>query len=128
MSKTIWVVAGSFALGLGVLGIFLPLLPTVPFLLLAASCYLKGSPNLYKWLLSHPYFGKIIREYKEDKTIPLKTKIYTIILLWVSIGLSIYFVSILWLRIVLFFVAIGVSIHILSFKSKKQQTRERVNK
>ena len=118
MSKTIWIIGGSLALGLGILGIFLPLLPTVPFLLLAASCYVKGSPNLYKWLISHPYFGRIIREYKEDKTIPLKTKIYTILLLWASIGISIFLVSTLWVQLLLFFVAIGVSIHVLSFKSR----------
>ena len=115
----IWIIAGSLALGLGILGIFLPLLPTVPFLLLAASCYVKGSPRLYQWLISHPYFGKIIREYKEDKTIPRMTKTYTILLLWISIGVSIFVISILWVRILLVFVAIGVSIHILSFKSKQ---------
>ena len=119
IKKSVWIIAGCLALGLGILGIFLPLLPTVPFLLLAASCYLKGSPYLYRWLLSHPYLGKIIREYKEDRTIPLKTKVYTILLLWVSIGISIFLVSILWVRILLLLVAIGVSIHVLSFKNKK---------
>ena len=118
MGKTIWIIAGSFVLGLAILGMFLPLLPTVPFLLLAASCYLKGSPSLYHWLISHPYLGKIIREYREDKTIPFKTKVYAILLLWGSISVSIFMMSILWVRILLLLVAIGVTIHILSFKSR----------
>ena len=118
MKNTVWIIAGSIALGLGTLGAFLPLLPTVPFLLLSASCYLKGSPRLYQWLLSHPYFGKIIRDYKENKVIPTKAKVSTIILLWLSIGISIFLISIVWVRILLLIIAIGVTIHVLSFKSK----------
>jgi len=114
-----WIISGSIALGLGVLGIFLPLLPTVPFLLLAASCYVKGSPSLYNWLMEHPYLGKIIRDYKENKTIPLQTKIVTLLLLWLSIGISIFIVSILWIRILLLLIATAVSIHILLFKTNK---------
>lgn len=125
MKNTIWITAGSIALGLGTLGVFLPLLPTVPFLLLAASCYLKGSPRLYKWLLSHPYFGKIIQDYKENKIIPVKAKVSTIILLWLSIGISIFLVSILWIRILLLIIAVGVTIHVLSFKSKTKDTDSR---
>ncbi len=118
MKKIVWITAGSIALGLGILGVFLPLLPTVPFLLLAASCYLKGSLRLYKWLLSHPYFGKIIQDYKENKVIPVKAKMSTIILLWLSIGISIFLVSTLWIRLLLLIIAVGVTIHVLSFKSK----------
>lgn len=122
MKNTIWIILGSIALGLGTLGVFLPLLPTVPFLLLSASCYLKGSPRLYKWLLSHPYFGKIIKDYKENKVIPVKAKVSTIFLLWLSISISIFLISILWVRILLLIIAIGVTIHILSFKSKTKDT------
>ena len=122
IKNTIWIIAGSIAVGLGALGMFLPLLPTVPFLLLAASCYLKGSPRLYDWLSSHPYFGKIIKDYKENKVIPVKAKVSTITLLWLSIGISISFISILWIRILLLIIAIGVTIHVLSFKSKTKDT------
>ena len=120
MKNTIWIISGSIALGLGTLGMFLPLLPTVPFLLLAASCYLKGSPRLYQWLLSHRYFGKIIKDYKENKVIPRKAKISTIVLLWISISISIYLISILWIRVLLFVIATGVTIHVLSFKSSRE--------
>ena len=119
MKKTFWIIAGSIALGLGTLGAFLPLLPTVPFLLLAASCYVKGSDRLYNWLLSHRYFGKIITDYRENKVIPLNTKIITLVLLWGSISISAFiFVSKLWVQILLFCIAIGVTIHILSYKSR----------
>ncbi|MDR0368705.1 MAG: YbaN family protein [Bacteroidales bacterium] len=117
MRNTVLITAGSLALALAIAGIFLPLLPTVPFVLLAASCYLKASPRLYRWLTSHPLFGKIILDYKENKIIPLRAKIYTIVLLWVSIGVSIFLVSVIWVRILLLLIAAGVSIHVLSFKS-----------
>ncbi len=119
MKNTIWIILGSIALGLGTLGAFLPLLPTVPFLLLAASCFFKGSPRLYAWLLAHPYFGRIIIDYRENKVIPLRAKIFTLILLWLSISVSAFFMSKLLVSILLFLIAVGVTIHILSYKSKK---------
>ena len=66
---------GSISLALGVIGIFLPILPTTPFLLLTAWLYAKSSPTLYHWLLTNKYFGKYIRRYRQGLGIPLKTKI-----------------------------------------------------
>ena len=65
----------TISLALGILGIFLPLLPTTPFLLLTAALYFKGSFRLYNWLLNHRYFGPYIRNYRENKAIPLRAKI-----------------------------------------------------
>lgn len=110
--------AGTFFVGLGVLGIFLPILPTTPFLLVAAACYVRSSKRLYVWLLTNRLFGSYIRNYREGNGIPLKMKIFTIILLWATISCSaICFVTIFWVRILLFVIAIAVTAHLLMIKT-----------
>ena len=107
-------------MGLGIIGILVPLLPTTPFLLLAAACYARSSQRFYHWLLSNRWFGNYIRNYLEKKGIPLKVKVLTITLLWVTIGCSIAFaIQILVVRVILLSIAIGVSIHILSIRTLK---------
>lgn len=119
--KTIYIILGSISLVLGVIGIFLPLLPTTPFLLLTAAAYFKGSPKLYDWLLNHKYFGLYIRNFREHKAIPLRAKILSVSLLWGTISYCIFFVvDPLWLKILLGCIAAGVSYHILSFKTLKK--------
>lgn len=116
--KIILLVFGLIAFGLGVIGIFVPLLPTTPFLLLSAALFLRSSTRLYNWLLNHRYFGNYIKNYLFYKTIPLKSKIVSISLLWVFILFSIFFiVNHLLIKIVLLCIAIGVTWHILSFKT-----------
>lgn len=116
--KWLLIIAGSLSVGMGVLGIVLPLLPTTPFLLLAAACYLRSSERLYNWLINHRVFGKIIRNYLQKRTISIRVKISSLTLMWLAISYSaIFVVSILWVKILLFAIAIGVTVHILSFKS-----------
>lgn len=118
--KTLYIVLGSISLALGILGIFLPLLPTTPFLLLTAALYFKGSPRLYNWLLHHPYFGTYIRNFRENKAIPLRAKITSLALMWGTMLYCIFFlIPLLWVKILLALIAIGVSYHILSFKTLK---------
>jgi len=120
MKKTIYVILGSISLALGTLGIFLPLLPTTPFYLLTAWLYMRSSEKLYNKVMNNKYFGGIVRNFQEDKSIPLKIKIIIISMLWGTISLSAFFaVSAWWLRLLLFFIAIGVTIHILSYRTKK---------
>jgi uncharacterized membrane protein YbaN (DUF454 family) len=108
------VVAGSLCLGLGVAGIFLPVLPTTPFLLLAAVCYAHGSKKLHDWLMG-TRLGTYIRTWRSKKGLPLRLKIWTLVLLAVVITVSaVFFVEELWLRILLGVVLVGVGIHILS--------------
>jgi len=112
------IVGGTIFLGLGTIGIFLPVLPTTPFLLLAAACYARSSKRFYDWLLSNKWFGSYIKNYREGKGIPLKVKVYTISLLWVTILFSAFFViSIFWVRVVLILIAVGVTIHVLTIKT-----------
>lgn len=72
--KTLYIALGTLSLALGILGIFLPLLPTTPFLLLTAALYFKSSPRLYNWLLNHKHLGPYIRNFRENKAIPLRAK------------------------------------------------------
>jgi uncharacterized membrane protein YbaN (DUF454 family) len=119
--KYLLIVLGIISLGLGTLGIFLPLLPTTPFLLLSAFLFARSSEKLHSWLLNHKILGKYIRDFLRDRAIPLRIKIISISMLWATITGSIIFVANgkLWLQILLFSIAAGVTVHILSYKTKK---------
>ena len=113
--RWLWIISGSISLALGIIGIFLPLLPTTPFLLLTAACYARGSERLHNWLLNNKMFGKYIRNYREGKGIPARSKGFALTLLWVTIGFSIlYVIPILIVQIILLAIAILVSIYIIS--------------
>ena len=88
--KALLVAAGSVSLALAVLGLFLPLLPTTPFLLLASACYLRGSERLHRWLIGNRHLGPYITNIKDKKGLPLRAKIYTLALLWASLLFSVY--------------------------------------
>ncbi len=92
---------GTISLGLGVVGIFLPGLPTTPFLILSATCYLKSSQKFYNWVINNPIFGKDIKNYLEKRSIPKKTKIKAIIIVLIMLIFSIIFVSKLYLKIII---------------------------
>ncbi|HSV87563.1 MAG TPA: YbaN family protein [Bacteroidales bacterium] len=110
--------AGTLFFGLAMLGIPLPLLPTTPFLLLSAWFYSLSSRRFYTWLVNHRYFGKIIRNYREKGGVEKKVKIFAITLLWVTIILSATFaVEQWWIRILLFIIAVGVTLHIKLLKT-----------
>lgn len=109
--------AGTLCVGLGIIGVFVPILPTTPFLLLAAACYMRSSERFYQWLISNRIFGAYVRNYIEGRGMPVRIKIFTIVLLWLAIGLSIAFgVQNTTVRVVLICVAIGVTIHIYLIK------------
>lgn len=125
MIKVLLITIGSVSVVLGVLGIFLPLLPTTPFLLLGAACYCKASKRLYDLLLNNKFLGQYIRDFHEGNGIPLRAKIVAISLLWITIGYSIFFViSVIVAKVLLFLIAVGVTIHLLSFKTLKNKSGE----
>lgn len=120
--KSVYIIFGSLSLALGIVGIFIPLLPTTPLLLLAAALYFRSSPQLYEWLLNHPKLGTYIRNFREYNAIPLRAKIVSITLLWLTIGYCVVAViEPLWIRIALALLASAITIHILSFKTLKKQ-------
>ena len=122
LRKWFLIIAGFLALVLGILGLFIPLLPTTPFLLLAATCFFRSSGRLYTWLIHHKWFGDYIRHYREHKAITLHAKVVTLVLLWSVIGYTTFgIVNTWWVRILLGVVAAGVSIHILHLKTLTQE-------
>ena len=119
--KWLLVLLGSIALVLGVVGIFLPLLPTTPFLLLAAALYFRGSPRLYDWLLAHPHLGEYIRNFRENRAIPLRVKVVSVSLVWLTLGYCAVFVAeAIWLSILFLLLAAAITLHILSYKTLKK--------
>jgi len=103
---------------LELLEFFLPILLKIHFLLLTADCYACSSQRFYNWLINNKWFGKCIKNYYEGRGVSLKLKIFTISFLWITILISIYFViTNFWIEIILIFIAIGVTIHILTIKT-----------
>ncbi|UCG55518.1 MAG: YbaN family protein [Dehalococcoidia bacterium] len=120
--KLLLISAGTVFVGLGIIGIFLPVLPTTPFLLLAATCYAKSSQKFYCWLMNNRWFGVYIRSYRQKKGMPLRIKVFTVALLWLTILLSVIFaVQSLVVRVILILIAIGVSTHIFSIKTLREK-------
>ncbi len=108
------IIAGSFFVSVGTLGIILPLLPTTPFLVLAAMCFSRSSEGFHNWLLNNKWFGAYIKNYREGKGILLRQKIIVLSFLILTIGYSCIFVlDHIAGRVILLLVAVGISIHIL---------------
>lgn len=122
MRKIAGIVGGSVCVGLGVAGIFLPLLPTTPFLLLAAALYVRSSPQLYAWLLSNRWLGEYIRNFRENRAIPLRAKIVSLALMWTTMLYCIFRLlgEWWWAQVLLLVVAVGVSWHILSYSTLRR--------
>jgi len=115
--KYIAIVFGILFVGLGILGIILPVLPTTPFLLLASFLFVKSSKKLDNWLINNKILGEYIYNYRKFRAIKRKAKIIAICLLWFSISFSAYMIDIIYVRILLLIVAIGVSTHLLLIKT-----------
>ena len=121
VTRVLWLVAGLVCVGLGSVGIVLPILPTTPFLLAAAACFCKSSTRMYNWLLNNKWFGEYIRNYKEGRGLPIRTKVTALTVLWATILFStIFFLNrllpiqlVLPMQLVMIAVAVGVSVHIL---------------
>ncbi|MGB7201194.1 MAG: YbaN family protein [Pyrinomonadaceae bacterium] len=121
--KAILIFLGTVCVGLGLLGIFLPLMPTTVFLLMAAYCYSHSSERFHKWLMTNKLFGKYISDYKSGKGISLRQKISTIAILWASIGFSIWYVAgSFWVTLLLAAVAVGVTVHLLWLKTYRPES------
>lgn len=122
MKKFILKLFGLLSLIFAIIGIFLPILPTTPFLLLSSFLFLKSSKKLHNWLIEHKIFGQYIKDFQQEKAIPVKIKILSVSMLWLSIISSvIFFTDKIWLKILLITIAVGVTIHILNYKTKKKK-------
>ncbi len=122
LKRWLFIIAGTIAIGIGVIGIIVPVLPTTPFLLLAAICYMRGSQRLYNALLCNRFIGSYVRNYLEGRGMSLKMKIWSLSLLWVAIVCTAALATdSLIIRIILAVVLIGVTIHILTVKTCKEK-------
>ena len=119
--KYLLITAGSICVILGIMGIFLPVLPTTPFLLLAAACYFRSSDRFYRWLINNRILGTYISSYLEGRGMSMSSKVVTLLLLWLTIGLTILFViHNIVIRIILGIIALVVTIHISRLKTRNR--------
>jgi len=123
MVKLLLNIIGTLALALGILGIFLPLLPATPFLLLASACYLRGSERLHRQLMASRYIGPYLLAFQSNRGIPLRAKIWALALLWASLAVSAWFAPLPWIRGLLLIPGIGVTIYLLRQKTAPTSTR-----
>jgi uncharacterized membrane protein YbaN (DUF454 family) len=117
VKRALLLVVGIISIGFGVLGIFVPLLPTTPFLLLSAYCFIRSSDRLYNWLIGNKFLGHYIHNYIENRAIEPRVKWFTIALLWISILTSVVTLSLaLWIKVLLVAIAVGVTVHVLRLR------------
>lgn len=115
-----YLVSGVLLVIIGVIGIFLPVLPTTIFLILASACFVKSSPRANEWLRNHKILGMYIKNYQDKAGLTIKTKIFNIAFLWVMILSSAFlFTEDFYIRLLLLAIALGVTIHLLMIKTKK---------
>ncbi|MGQ9798113.1 MAG: YbaN family protein [Ignavibacterium sp.] len=115
-----YLISGILLVIIGVIGIFLPVLPTTIFLILASACFVKSSPRANEWLRNHKVLGMYIKHYQDKTGLTIKAKIFNIIFLWVMILLSaFYFTNEFYIKIILILIAVGVTIHLLMIKTRK---------
>ncbi len=127
MKKYLLITAGNLSLSLGIAGIFLPVLPTTPFLLLSAACYVRSSRRLYDWLIHHRILGLYIRSYIEYRAISVRAKAVSIGTLWaVILSTTLFFVSTLLLRLLLLAVALGVTTYLLKIRTLTDEMKDTI--
>lgn len=115
-----YLVGGILLVAIGVIGIFLPVLPTTIFLILASACFVKSSPKANEWLRNHKILGVYLKNYQDKSGLTIKSKVINIIFLWITISVSAFLLTeSLPIKILLFAIATGVSIHLIMIKTKK---------
>lgn len=123
MKRVLLISAGFISIGLGIIGIFVPLLPTTAFMLLAAWLFSKSSPRWRLWLINHRWLGKHIRNYTEHRGITRKARIRSLSLLWITLSASAILTGGPWyLWLILLMVGIGVTWHLSVLKTIVEET------
>ncbi len=121
MKKILFIILGIICSLIGTIGIFIPVLPTTPLLLLAAWFFVRSSDSLYDWLLNHKVLGIYIRSYIKYRGVDKKYKFFAIIMVWVTILFSTTLVDKLILKVLLIAIMLGVTIHIGSLKTLSKE-------
>jgi uncharacterized membrane protein YbaN (DUF454 family) len=120
LKRGILIVFGTFSLGLGLIGIFLPIIPTTPLLLLAAACYSRSSTRFNNWLLNNRLFGSYIKNYREGRGMPIVAKIFTLSLLWITITISSIMLGNILISFFMLMIAVAISTHIIMLKNLRK--------
>ena len=120
LKKYLLITGGLISLVLGTIGIVLPVLPTTPFFLLSAYCFIRSSDKLYHWLIHHRVFGSYIYHYLEHQAVKKSAKIVALCTLWPSLLLSMYIVNKTWITILLIIIGAAVTTHILMLKTYQE--------
>ena len=116
-----YIAGGTVSFVLGMIGLLLPVIPTSPFLLLTAFCYARGSERFYVWLITNPHFGEYIRALRAGEGIPLRVKLYALLVLWLTLGTTIVFIiPILGVKVLLALVGLGVTVYIAQLPTKPE--------
>lgn len=114
-----YLISGILLVAIGVIGIFLPVLPTTIFLILASACFVKSSPKANEWLRNHKVLGMYIKNYQEKTGLSIRAKVFNIIFLWTMILLSAFLLTDkFYIKLILLAIAVGVTIHLLMIKTK----------
>ncbi|MGI6152899.1 MAG: YbaN family protein [Christensenellaceae bacterium] len=125
MKSLVLTISGFAFLGLGAVGVALPVMPTTPFILLSAICFATGNKRLSAWISKSPVFGSFIENYREKRGVPKKTKIVSIAFLWTGLIISMLITQKTWLAILLLVVGACVTAHILLIKTKRKRPPEK---
>jgi hypothetical protein len=122
--RMVFNVAGTLALALGVIGIFLPLLPTTPFVLLAAACFARGSERFHQWLLANRTFGPMVYEWERHRSLPYRTKVTAIVLMSVTMAVSVhFFIRPVWLKVAIALFGVALAIWMYRIPSRDRPSR-----
>ena len=125
--KYIWLVAGCLFLGLGVLGVALPILPTTPFVLAALFCFAKGSDRMHRWLLSTKLYQKHVKKFNETRTMTLKSKIVILGFASSMLIAGFYFSKNIYARIIIILlICIKYYVFIFKIKTAPDPAKEKV--
>ena len=128
MKNGLYLLAGTITLVVGIIGVFIPVLPTTPFLLLSSLCYLRSSPRMYEWLMGHKVLGPYISSYMIYKGITRRNKVASLVFLWATLTISRVFIGKDIVTWILLIVGILVSIHILLLRTLTQEEQEEIRR
>ncbi|MBU1242632.1 YbaN family protein [Myxococcota bacterium] len=123
--RALLIAAGLLCVALATAGVFLPILPTTPFLLLAAACFARSSERLYRWLHENRWFGPFLTRYRAGLGIPLLSKLMILMLLWITLAASAFLAMpdrLWWVRLILLAVGAGVTTHLLWIPTYREPT------
>lgn len=120
--RAAYLAAGFAFIGLAVLGALLPVLPSTPFVLLAAACFARSSERFYAWVMNHRSFGPLVREWRHHRSIPYRAKLYAIALMSLSLTVSIvFFVEPPWLRVALAVFGVALALWLYNVPSRDRR-------